>query len=132
MKPLLRPRLVTWIVLGCFCLVPPGMASAQSYRERWRPQFHFSPAKNWTNDPNGMVYYDGEYHLFYQYNPFGDRWGHMSWGHAVSRDLVHWEYLPVALREENNVTRISQMALSFRHGVCAFSPENPAFPTTSR
>jgi fructan beta-fructosidase len=64
-----------------------------------RPSYHFAPARNWMNDPNGLVYYDGEYHLFYQYNPHGDRWGHMSWGHAVSRDLVTWNELPVALPE---------------------------------
>ena len=80
------------------CLV----AQDATYKEQYRPQFHFSPAINWMNDPNGMVYYDGEYHLFYQYNPFCDKWGHMSWGHAVSTDLVHWEHLPVALYEENN------------------------------
>jgi sucrose-6-phosphate hydrolase SacC (GH32 family) len=80
-------------------------------REPWRPQFHFTPAKNWTNDPNGMVFYDGEYHLFYQYNPLGDKWGHMSWGHAVSRDLVRWEHLPVALREGDDVMIFSGSAV---------------------
>jgi fructan beta-fructosidase len=67
------------------------------YKEPHRPQFHFSPPANWMNDPNGMVYYKGEYHLFYQYYPDSTVWGPMHWGHAISKDLIHWEHLPVAL-----------------------------------
>jgi fructan beta-fructosidase len=82
-----------------------------TFQEPFRPQFHFTPERNWMNDPNGLVYHDGEYHLFYQYNPFGDKWGHMSWGHAVSSDLVHWKHLPLALSEQGEVMIFSGSAV---------------------
>lgn len=67
------------------------------FQEKYRPQIHFTPEKGWMNDPNGMVYLDGEYHLFYQHYPDKSEWGPMHWGHAISKDLVHWEHMPIAL-----------------------------------
>jgi len=75
----------------------PLVVAAQGAADPYRPRYHFAPARNWINDPNGLVFWQGEYHLFFQYNPKGELWGHMSWGHAVSRDLVSWNELPVAL-----------------------------------
>jgi fructan beta-fructosidase len=94
-------------LVALFALVTAVLAQDEPFR----PQFHFTPEKNWMNDPNGMVFYEGEWHLFYQYNPRGNTWGHMSWGHAVSRDLVRWEHLPLALAEENDVMIFSGSAV---------------------
>ncbi|MFN8431746.1 MAG: glycoside hydrolase family 32 protein [Spirosomataceae bacterium] len=96
------------IALGCKTTVNISKNAPSDYR----PQFHYLPEKNWVNDPNGLVYLDGEYHLFYQYNPFGDLWGHMSWGHAVSKDLKKWEELPVAIPEKKNADGTTTMIFS--------------------
>ena len=77
-----------------------GSPVVNDRNEQYRPQVHFTPAQNWMNDPNGMVYLDGTYHLFYQYNPQSNDWGNMSWGHATSTDLMHWDEQPVALTRD--------------------------------
>ncbi|WP_258069548.1 MULTISPECIES: GH32 C-terminal domain-containing protein [unclassified Rathayibacter] len=91
-------------VAAALCLVGGGLfvpavsaAPLDAAAETYRPAIHYSPTKNWMNDPNGLVYYEGVYHLYYQYNPQGTRWGNMSWGHATSTDLTHWTEQPLAI-----------------------------------
>ncbi|MEK5253250.1 PfkB family carbohydrate kinase [Paenibacillus sp. FSL F4-0125] len=72
-------------------------SNTQFNADRFRPGFHFSPPTSWANDPNGLVYYEGSYHLFYQYHPYSNKWGPMHWGHAISEDLIHWQHAPIAL-----------------------------------
>ncbi len=67
--------------------------SVWAYHEKYRPGYHFSPPNHWMNDPNGLIYFGGMYHVYYQYNIVSDDWSHMNWGHAVSLDLVHWKIL---------------------------------------
>ena len=100
---------------------------SSSFKEPFRPQFHFSPEANWMNDPNGMVYLDGEYHLFYQYFPDSTVWGPMHWGHAVSTDLVHWEHLPIAIYPDKNGWIFSGSAVIDHNNTSGLgSAQNPA------
>ncbi len=92
-----------------------------------RPKKHFTPVKGWMNDPNGLVYYKGKYHLFYQYNPYSCEWDHMHWGHAISDDLVNWEHLPIALVPDENGDIFSGSCVVDNENVSGFGAEdNPA------
>jgi fructan beta-fructosidase len=96
------------------------------YTEDFRPQFHFSPKNNWMNDPNGLVYHKGTYHLFYQHYPEDIIWGPMHWGHATSTDLVHWEHRPIALYPDENGLIFSGSAVVDTYNTSGFGTlENP-------
>jgi fructan beta-fructosidase len=144
----LRGLLLIGLTVAALAPARPAAPGGQPYGEVFRPQFHFTPAKNWTNDPNGLVYDQGVYHLFFQHNPFGTEWGNMTWGHATSRDLVHWTEQAPAIRPDKLGTVFSGSAVvdaantaGFRTGskapiVCIYtsaggtSPESQGQPFT--
>ena len=100
----------------------PGV-EASSMDEQYRPQVHYTPAANWMNDPNGMVYADGVWHLYYQYNPSGNDWGNMSWGHATSTDLVHWQEKAVAMTRNEWGDIFSGSAIRDKENVAGFGKD---------
>jgi sucrose-6-phosphate hydrolase SacC (GH32 family) len=126
-----RRATIAGLVLALACVLsaasptsPPGDVPFDV--EQWRPAIHFSPPRHFMNDPNGLVFYEGEYHLFYQHNPFGPEWGHMSWGHAVSPDLLHWRDLPVAIRERDGWMAFSGGAVVDRANTSGLCRPGPA------
>ena len=115
------------IVLIFSLLIIANHVWGQESTETWRPALHFSPKKNWTNDPNGLIYFNGYYHLFFQHNPSGNQWGNMSWGHAKSKDLLHWEELPVAIPKDSAYIFSGCVVLDKDHVSGLGDPKKPLF-----
>ena len=105
--------------------IQPSYAQ-QYYKEMHRPQIHFSPREKWTNDPNGMVYYNGTYHLFFQYYPDSTVWGPMHWGHATSKDLIHWQQQPIALYPDSLGYIFSGSAVADKNNTSGFGKNGQA------
>ena len=109
--------LINILILSVFVT---RLKAQATYQEPYRPQVHFSPLAHWMNDPNGMVYYKGVYHLFYQYFPGASHWGPMHWGHAISKDLVHWDQKPIALYPDSLGFIFSGSAVADIHNTSGF------------
>ena len=104
----------------------PASAATGPGDEPYRPAIHYTPAKNWMNDPNGLVFYKGVYHMYYQHNPSGNTWGNMSWGHATSKDLVHWQEQPLAISTDAEQDIFSGSVVVDKDNTSGFgTKENP-------
>jgi levanbiose-producing levanase len=130
--PFIRtPRLLSALLFTALtvsvtaCTGPSGSLSADDAgTSQWRSALHYTPQRNWMNDPNGLVYYNGLYHLFYQYNPNGNVWGDMSWGHATSADLIHWNEQPVAMHADETEEIFSGSIVVDAHNTSGLGPAN--------
>jgi len=121
-----RIRIFLMAAIPVAVFLHPQLAAQPVYREQYRPQIHFSPKEKWTNDPNGMVYAGGIYHLFFQYYPDSTVWGPMHWGHAVSSDLVHWQQEPIALYPDSLGYIFSGSAVLDRNNTSGFGTAGTA------
>ena len=124
MKPIAILFFTLSLFLACKQKEQPekkNLDTPRAYTEMYRPQFHFSPEEKWMNDPNGLVYHEGIYHLFYQYYPDDIVWGPMHWGHAVTRDMVHWEHKPIALYPDENGLIFSGSAVVDKDNTSGFA-----------
>ena len=124
----MKPIAILFFALSLFLACKPkekqekkNLDPPRAYTEMYRPQFHFSPEEKWMNDPNGLVYHEGMYHLFYQYYPDDIVWGPMHWGHAVSKDMVSWEHKPIALYPDENGLIFSGSAVVDKNNTSGFA-----------
>ena len=118
--------LITMIMSNLIGCKEDALLNTQAEEQRYRPNLHFTPAKNWMNDPNGMFYLDGQFHLYFQYNPNDNVWGPMHWGHAISSDGLKWEEQPIALYPDKNGTIFSGSAVVDHQNTSGFGTiENP-------
>ena len=125
----MNPSKLTYAFIFCFlfsCTKPQEIVFKENNLEQYRPEYHFSPAKGWMNDPNGMIYIDGEYHLFFQHYPDSTVWGPMHWGHAKSSNLLDWEELPIAIYPDSLGYIFSGSAVYDQENSSGLgTPENP-------
>jgi fructan beta-fructosidase len=125
---LINTKYILAIGLLAACTAVKKPAETSYVTEPHRPQVHFTPAAHWMNDPNGMVFYNNQYHLFYQYYPDSTVWGPMHWGHATSADLVHWQHQPIALYPDSVGYIFSGSAVADSNNTSGFGKDGKNTP----